>query len=629
MNGLSQHTPTRAGDTPSPPLPCPPRPATSGAAPRSAARVPRNPLGANAPRSGPPGTPPSAGRSGVWGTGLSWAGALALTLVVGCSRPAPPPPQPRTTPEAATASRMSTDSCEELLSSLFDMYRISKLETTFDLVAATARLNDWLRGCSPPDASPLPAPAPEVQQLFSSAQWALLTGDQFRQRDAAHLRDCLVIQSLANRIRQSAPEQGGEPALVRHAFRLINHNVLLEPRHMADLPMSAYDIVLLGRGTAADRAWIFVNTLRTLGIDALVVTPGGEADAATGPLLVGVVRERELDLFDPGRGIPLPGPGSETPEVLPATLRQLISEPGLAPPVPEGVAPPDWKQPRGWLVGDLGYYSQLSHRLQSVFGGEQAIFVSDPLQDLEGRPGLWRRLLEAADGLLKAEQLALWPYSSEQVAQSLALKDQQLDLKKASRLRFMAYLVLIPDPTNPGRMILSGSRQYRDPALAGGEGRDGDMQGFTRTETRATSGRQLEARLFHLGGEWKEAISAYVEVQSNAQEVLRIPQESVVVDLGSGPIDVKRFHVLAVDDAAYWMALCQWEQGQLKAAQSTLERYLKQARPGSQWSRQARWLLAELLANQGRHPEAAEVLSQLPDGPDSPGAEVLIKAWKR
>ncbi|MFM8221674.1 MAG: hypothetical protein ACKOJF_22415, partial [Planctomycetaceae bacterium] len=246
-----------------------------------------------------------------------WRGPLCLALLwsAGCSRPAPPAPKSRPQAEPAATAQMASDSCDELLSSLFDMCRVARMETGFDLSSGSARLNDWLRGCAPRNATPLPAPPDEIRGLFSEAQWALMNGDQFRQRDTAHLRDCLVFQSFANRVRQSAPDNATETQLVRHAFQLLNFNLQLEAKHQADLSMSAYDICLMGRGTAADRAWIFVNTLRTLGIDALVVTPGGEADAATGPLLVGVVRERELDLFDPGRGIPLPGPGSETPGV--------------------------------------------------------------------------------------------------------------------------------------------------------------------------------------------------------------------------------------------------------------------------------------------------------------------------
>ncbi|MFM8289306.1 MAG: tetratricopeptide repeat protein, partial [Planctomycetaceae bacterium] len=497
--------------------------------------------------------------------------------------------------------------------------------------SGSARLNDWLRGCAPRNATPLPAPPDEIRGLFSEAQWALMNGDQFRQRDTAHLRDCLVFQSFANRVRQSAPDNATESQLVRHAFQLLNFNLQLEAKHQADLSMSAYDICLMGRGTAADRAWIFVNTLRALGVDALVLTPRNDPeadDAATGPLLVGTVRDKELDLFDPARGIPLPGPASGPEGLVPATLRQLIADPSLAPPTEEGAPKTDWTQPRGWLVGDLGYYSQLSHRLQAVFGGEQATFLSDPLQDLPGRPGLVRRLLDATDGVLTIQSLALWPYSSEQVAQSLALNEAQQGLRKAQRLRFMAYLVVVPDPANPGGVRLEGNRQYRDPASRGMDSRDDSVdQRLQRTATRVTSGRQLEARMLHLAGDWKEAVSAYVEVQSNSQDVLRFRRERIDVDLGGGPIDIKLFHTLAVDDAAYWIAVCQWEQGQVKAAQSTVERYLRQARPGSQWTRSARWLLAELLATQGRQAEAAEVLSQLPEGLDSSGAQAQIRAW--
>ena len=578
--------------------------------------------------------------------------AIAFTTpwLVGCSQPASAPAPDSAPPAAsavagtpAAADRGQGDepnACDELLKSLFDVYRIDKFETTFDVSIGANRMNDWYRGCAVrPGGETTPNLPEEAKKLFSGAQLALMSGDQYRTRDASHVRDCVLFTAVANRIMKS-PQTTGQTELdrARAAFDHVVATLQLQLRHSADLPFTPYELYLLGKGTATDRAWLFVNTLRALRIDSVLLIPSlaedpGMAGEPT-PFLVGVLIEGEVYLFDPGLGIPIPGPLSGEGIVRPATLKQVQAQPALLSNLgtdqkPYPLTAAELTQPGVRFVGDLSYYSSSARALQQVFAGEHSVLISDPLEDVDNVPGLWSRLLAAGKGIWSADSLRLWKYPQDQVTRSLALDDEAKDRRKSLKLRFMAYLVATPIPEMPGKFVVTGSKESRDPTLKGLDSRDAGVGGFARTESRTTSGRQMEGRLAQVAGNLSEALRAYVEVQSNSREILQIPDNNLLMDKRLGPINVKLFHALAIDDAVYWSGLCQLEQGQYGPAANTFDRYLRQANRVSEWTRQARRMKGVALAAQGKFAEAAQSLEEISDeDPEAPGLRQLANAWK-
>ena len=547
-----------------------------------------------------------------------------------------------TTPAVASQNNEGeeSDSCDELLKSLFDIYRIDKFETTFDISIGANRMNDWYRGCGSRAGAPASPGLPEgARDLFSGAQQALMTGDQYRPRDASHLRDCVLLSTVANRLLKS-PLTAGQSELDRAiaSFDHVVANIQLQNRHDADLPFTLYEIYLLGKGTAADRAWLFVNTLRALRIDAVLLTAPESEDPGISsepvPFLVGVPIEGEVYLFDPLLGIPVPGPDSQGAVLRPATLKQVQTQPELlgnlgSAEKPYPLTATQLTKPGALFVGDLTYFSATARVLQQVFAGEHSVLVSDPLEDIDNIPGLWSRLATAGQQMWDVGALKFWKYPQEQVTRSLALDDSSRDVRKGLKLRFMAYLVATPIPSMPGKFLVTGSKESRDPALQGLDNRDAGVGSFSRTESRSTSGRQMEARLAQLSGKLPEALRAYVEVQSNSREILQIPDGNLAMDQRLGPINVKRFHALAIDDAVYWSGLCQLEQGQYGPAVSTFDRYLRQAGRVSEWVRQARRMKGVALAAQGKFEEAAKAVEGVPDeDPEAPGLNALAKAWR-
>src|SRR5262249_27066575 len=128
--------------------------------------------------------------------------------------------------------------------------------------------------------------------------------------------------------------QGTELEKVTAVFGHVIRAVGLVPSPLKDLPLTPYEVYLLGKGTALDRAWIFVNVLRQLKIDAVLLAPrlGVEAvPAVVGaqPFLVGVLLDGQVYLFDPLAGVPIPALVRESasatvPSV--ATLEQAASD---------------------------------------------------------------------------------------------------------------------------------------------------------------------------------------------------------------------------------------------------------------------------------------------------------------
>jgi hypothetical protein len=94
------------------------------------------------------------------------------------------------------------------------------------------------------------------------------------------------------------------------------------------------------------------------------------------------------------------------------------------------------------------------------------------------------------------------------------------------------------------------------------------------------------------------------------------------------PTRVRLVHEEAADDAAFWAAVCQYEQGEVESAADALEEYM--ARSGlHEWESGAVWLEALWRAELGQVARAVEILESITDDdPHWAGAQVLLGRWK-
>jgi hypothetical protein len=135
---------------------------------------------------------------------------------------------------------------------------------------------------------------------------------------------------------------------------------------------------------------------------------------------------------------------------------------------------------------------------------------------------------------------------------------------------------------------------------------------------RTTAGAQMRARLDQLEGRLPQAVREYLDVRDKCREVLRF----------NFPLPDRIMHSRAIEDATYWTAACQYEQGEFKSAINTLVYYRKRS-DSKNWQRESRYLLAVSQAADGNYPAAiAELETVEPDDLEYAGYRHLIRQWQ-
>jgi hypothetical protein len=138
--------------------------------------------------------------------------------------------------------------------------------------------------------------------------------------DAHHLDGCFLLRDAARFL-----DVDDLPPVERAsaAFAWVVRQVRLQPDHGVS-PVPPQFVLRRGRGTAAERALVFLGLLDQLGIDGCMIALPRDASDKTAfrYWLPGALVEREIYLFDPRLGLPLPGPGGQAI----ATLAQVRSE---------------------------------------------------------------------------------------------------------------------------------------------------------------------------------------------------------------------------------------------------------------------------------------------------------------
>lgn len=228
-----------------------------------------------------------------------------------------------------------------------------------------------------------------VRRLNESLESGLLDGKQeepFTVDDGKVLREIVWLREAAN----YAVGDAADP-LVR-AERLFDwtiRNVQLigdEPPSSAGvvderLPYLPWHILVLGRGTAFDRAWLFSLLARQQGLEVVLLAPAGtKSGAASSTSLVGLVHDGQLRLFDTRWSVPLPGPDGKGI----ATLAQVQQDDALlraldlndlgGPKYP--LTTDDAKKLTAYVETSSVYLSPKFARLESLLSGDAKLVLS-------------------------------------------------------------------------------------------------------------------------------------------------------------------------------------------------------------------------------------------------------------
>jgi tetratricopeptide (TPR) repeat protein len=294
------------------------------------------------------------------------------------------------------------------------------------------RLDQWARQQKPianwkpdPMLATLPTALAELPAVKD------LGKPQFALADGLALQEAIWFRDAAN---WAKGDDVDDLARSKDLFDWTVRNIQIEPdrgsspesEHVLQAP---WETLLLGRGTAWERAWIFILLARQQGIDAVVLgLPDANAPAPdkVKPWAVAVLSGGELYLFDPVLGLPIARPGGiqlndqGQLDIAPATLSQLAADEKLLKQLdvdakhPYPVSSADLQKAVALLEASPAYLQQKMAMIEArLVGAEKLVLTAAPSAQAER--------LKAAKQI---QSVRLWTLPYEQLAQRRRLGDR-------------------------------------------------------------------------------------------------------------------------------------------------------------------------------------------------------------
>jgi hypothetical protein len=502
------------------------------------------------------------------------AGIVAAGLVAclgGCGRPAASPPRSNAVPAVPTAVR------EKLLDGAVSVLeRLEQFEEAAAYAQVFDRLNQWSH--ARPDQAdswqpdPLVATLPEpLRPLAGEAALGSSTFDVAG--DVTALRDARWLADIARQVRAGvAPDDDLAAAVALFRWTVRSLAPVSDPPMVptASNPGSRWmlpgEILLAGRASAAQRAWIFLELLRHAGLDGVMLATGDQASGPPRPWVPALLADGEAYLFEPAYGMPIPGPGGAGV----ATARQAAGDPAVL----AALSLPD--RPYPVQVADMAAVSvlvaadpwSLSRRMAGL--------------DAElGVTGVWRLavtptpLAERARAALPGTAAAgLWTFPWETLA-----RRRDAAATAAMLGRELAPLGVAFTAAGGERAARSGPRVVRPLMSARIREFRGDLDGPDGAKASYLAARPS-----------RQVIAAAVAAAPPAQA------ESL-----------KRLYGQMKEDATYWLGVLTLGEGEYAAAVDYLERMTLAAAPDSRWADAARLNLAEAFVALGREADAVRL----------------------
>lgn len=510
---------------------------------------------------------------------LLWLAAVGVLLsaIVGCRK------ETTVDEELNTAQESGEWRAHDFAFAIENLQRLERFSGNEMRQQMIDRLNQWVQHETvPADWSVDPMVAQLPKPLTELPEVASLDKMLFSPYDGYALQEAVWMRDLSNWARGDAVE---DLARAENLFDWVVRNLQLmedDPDRLAQRP---WETLLWGRGTAVDRAWVFVLLLRQQGIDAVVLglpNPKDPTGKKLDPWAVGVLVGKELYLFDPRLGLPIPGPAGAKYEdgrlvVHPATLAQAAADPSLLRKldVPEHPYPVDAERLAGVVALIEGSPAYLAARMQVVesrlVGDQQILLTSSPSKQAE-------RLNDVAH--LAGRQLWAWPY------------------EVADRRRHMT----------------DQQREAYDTAMAPFQ---------ARRDTPLWKGRVL-----HLKGRFAEehgAMYYYLEARPSTRAVALGKRQIAET---TNPEEASRMRMIldarlrGKSDATYWIGLVEVAEGRPEVAANYFQMW-SLVKP---WNQGARYNLGRVAETLGRLKEAAAIYRTSPASPNTPG-NLLRAKW--
>jgi hypothetical protein len=444
-------------------------------------------------------------------------------------------------------------------------------------------LNQWLRQSEPkadwirdPMLKTLNAALATDKNIAAAVAPAALAAQQFEPHEGRLLQEAVWLRDI------SRWAQGDDFNDLKRATALFDwtvRNVQLIDDAEA-LPRRPWQVLVHGHGSAEQRAWVFAMLARQQGLDVVIVkvksgeqgAEGQNAEGLQSTTLTGVLLDKQIYLFDPRLGLPLPGPAGEGVATLEqlrqddALLRQLDLDGAAYPLTAEAL-----KNAEVSIVADPFDLSKRARQLEAKLTGEDhLVLTSAPTQ-------LSEQLKEVPEiGAVK-----LWDVPFRTLGDQLALGILN---------RQREALAFEPFANRPG---------------------------LWKARTRHFQGRKLAAKesLDEAIDDHREAVKLYTEVRPTDRQIARVSSN-----------ERRRVANSAKLGATYWLGLLSYDEGKNDVAIHWLARP-ELSEEDSPWAAGARYNLARAYEANSNFEEAAKIL-EADTSPQQHGNRLRAKRLK-
>ncbi|MCH9656892.1 MAG: hypothetical protein K0U86_10480 [Planctomycetes bacterium] len=471
-----------------------------------------------------------------------------LLLISGCKNSSPPPAKKtnsKNSPQKTSSKQADTD-CDSFIDNSINMLEPARLGISADLEQSVGLLNDWAFKCGGFDANPpvvTDSQKPFLKKYLSEAQLAKMDLIRFTTLDGRFIRDA----QLANGMMKAAIKgQTSDLNRLTAAFYYCMNNIALIANENNEMPLSPYEICILGAGSPEQRAWVYINVLRQMHIDAVLFRP---AVPSRFKLLVGVLIDQNIYLYDPVLGLPVPAAEQPADSILiqnPATLDSVLKTPDLlknfyGKAAENRFSAAELKTAQVLIMGRSSEWSARMRLLEDSLSRKQTFVLFRNLDAFEGDPGFIAHIQTIGKGILKDSTIKVSEFPDQQITEREKMSGEKLKALTTLKLAFRA-----PVPYDRNAVI---------------EKPDGTFDVKWGPPTR----KLLKTRTEQLMGDQKAAIGSYITTRLEA----RFPSDLNVTQ------EVRLMHLIAAQQAAYFLALGKYLQGEDASASKSLGDYIR------------------------------------------------------
>jgi hypothetical protein len=438
------------------------------------------------------------------------------------------------------------------------------------------RLNQWSKNQKKPTAwqrNTLLDQLPESLAKGSKVQE--LDQIKYDQLDGYYLEQSVWMRDLSAWTRGKSIDTLSRSTAM---FDWIVRNIQLAPQYpdmIGPIPQYPWEIILAGRGTAIDRAWVFVLMARQQGIDAVILSFADEKNGGQlRPWTIGVLEQGELYLFDPTLGLPIPAPDGIKKNdqgqlvIRPATLREMQNDPAVLESLQLDAKqkyPVTAKSLKNIVAFAVASDESLSARMTlletKLTGKNKLKITTDP-----------KKLLAQIVPKTGVASGRLWIYPFE-----VDHRRANLDAKQQEKVR----LRMLPFNVGKGTPLWKGRAYYIKGIL------DGELSATHFLQLARPSDRILSEK-------------------ANAASEIKDPKKA------KEAAEFCKAFEQAKTDAGYWLGLVMYARGDVRSAKDYFFKRTLIGQPESGWTQGAIYNLARSLELLGQYELSAQVLRAAP-----------------